>query len=188
MHLLAARHGRIVYLPEPMAAYRVHPQGQWSRLTPVEQWCYSERVLLHMRAHFAAQYGKDIDRGLHNVLQFLARDQALAGDLEGAADSLARAKAFGFDDDDWPVRLIQVVPQPDDATPPGEPGTWLDVHCEGALFATFARIDGTGLRTEFRTPQRLRALLPERLRGQGRRLRLLDLRGESNAMPGSTKG
>jgi glycosyltransferase involved in cell wall biosynthesis len=37
LHIIAAQHGRIGYLEEPMAAYRVHPGGAWSRLSASER-------------------------------------------------------------------------------------------------------------------------------------------------------
>jgi hypothetical protein len=38
LYVLAAEHGRIGYLEEPMSAYRVHPGGMWSGEAPERRW------------------------------------------------------------------------------------------------------------------------------------------------------
>src|SRR5262249_23530741 len=76
LHLLAARSGLIGYISETLGAYRVHPGGVWSRMSPLQQWQYSEKVLMEMFQHFDPMFQPDIKKGLVNVCQYLAHAQA----------------------------------------------------------------------------------------------------------------
>ncbi|MGB3673079.1 MAG: glycosyltransferase [Candidatus Nanopelagicales bacterium] len=84
LHLLAARSGRIAYIDEPMATYRIHAGGLWSKMSPVAQAETTVTILKQMFGQFEPEYYADIRNGLANGYRDLANAQAAAGDHEGA--------------------------------------------------------------------------------------------------------
>jgi hypothetical protein len=181
MHLLAARHGRIAYLPEPMAAYRIHAGGMWTRRTPLEQWNCCVDILNHMREHFEPLYHSDIDRGMVNVCQYLARTHAVLGNAEAALATLENARGLQLETLDPPATLEEIAHREPSVN---DNGVWLDLRCTAALATSFAMLGSHSLLTEFISSQRLATFVPLNLldRLDVCALRLVDLRGSSNEL------
>ena len=69
-HLFHAQHGKVAYLPQVMATYRMHTGGMW-RTRGLEANCRDMlKALEVMRGRFSAQHARDFDR---NSLQWLAQ-------------------------------------------------------------------------------------------------------------------
>jgi glycosyltransferase involved in cell wall biosynthesis len=64
LYLLSADHGRIGYLPEVMAVYRVHSGGYWSRLTEVERHAEIMAFLREMNDLFGGRYAAQAQEGI----------------------------------------------------------------------------------------------------------------------------
>jgi glycosyltransferase involved in cell wall biosynthesis len=64
LHLIAAEYGPIAYIPEPMAAYRVHPGGQWSAVSAEERFEVTRRFLAYFATHLPAARARELDRGI----------------------------------------------------------------------------------------------------------------------------
>ncbi len=58
--ILNAEHGKIKFLPEPMAAYRVHNASVWSSLTPLKQSVVAIDLALRMNRHLGYRYDKQL--------------------------------------------------------------------------------------------------------------------------------
>jgi glycosyltransferase involved in cell wall biosynthesis len=61
LHILNAQHGKIGYINEVMAAYRLHETGLWSTLAPDRIIAYTGEMFRHIDAHFANQYHQVIE-------------------------------------------------------------------------------------------------------------------------------
>jgi glycosyltransferase involved in cell wall biosynthesis len=64
LHLIAAEYGPIAFIPEPMAAYRVHPGGQWSAISAEERFEVTRRFLAYFATHLSAARARELDRGI----------------------------------------------------------------------------------------------------------------------------
>jgi glycosyltransferase involved in cell wall biosynthesis len=60
LHIMNAQHGKIRYINEVMAAYRVHPGGMWSGWSPVSQRLEIIKMLRHVDAYLGFKYKKQI--------------------------------------------------------------------------------------------------------------------------------
>jgi glycosyltransferase involved in cell wall biosynthesis len=60
IHIMNAQHGKIEYLNEVMATYRVHDKGTWSSRTQVEQWLDVIRMLDHINVYLGLKYKKQV--------------------------------------------------------------------------------------------------------------------------------
>lgn len=185
LFLLAARSGTIAYLPDEMAVYRIHSAGRWSKMSAVDQWQYCLGLLDEMRGRFDASYHADIDRGVVNVLQYLAHAQAAAGNSVAALSSLADAKALCVEDLGPPAVVRGARSAGGDEVFNGEPGEWLSVACDCALPTSFVVCEGTGLATVFTSASELLAFLPARVGriADGPALGICDIRDRTGAKP-----
>lgn len=71
MHIMNAQYGKIRYLNEVMAAYRVHPAGLWTATSPTSQRLEIIRMLDHVDAYLGYKYRKQVRAAkavLHNEL------------------------------------------------------------------------------------------------------------------------
>jgi glycosyltransferase involved in cell wall biosynthesis len=55
-NLLLAQHGKIGYINEVMAAYRIHPGGSWSKLSPAERFQANLEFYSGINAYLNSQY------------------------------------------------------------------------------------------------------------------------------------
>lgn len=60
IHIMNAQHGKIGYINEVMAAYRVHEGGVWSTWSPVSQGLELIKMLHHVDAYLGFKYKKTI--------------------------------------------------------------------------------------------------------------------------------
>jgi len=74
LSLLNAHHGRIGYLPEIMADYRVHSQGIWTRKSRAEQLREILRMLTFVDYHFQGKYRDQIDAYRLNLVTSLVAE------------------------------------------------------------------------------------------------------------------
>lgn len=62
IHIMNAQHGKIGYINEVMAVYRVHEGGFWSTWSPVSQGLELIKMLHHVDAYLGFKYKKQIRR------------------------------------------------------------------------------------------------------------------------------
>lgn len=80
MNILTARHGKIAYLNEVMAAYRVHQGGLWSGLGPLNQGLEIVKMLDYLDPHLGFRYKKIIRKAKAAWYFRLAETSLLSGD------------------------------------------------------------------------------------------------------------
>jgi hypothetical protein len=61
IHILNAQHGKIGYLNEVMASYRIHDGGAWSSAPPSGKSLEVLKMLEHVDAYFGFRYQKQIN-------------------------------------------------------------------------------------------------------------------------------
>ncbi|MEH1933144.1 MAG: glycosyltransferase [Nostoc sp.] len=71
-HILNAQHGKIGYIDEVMAAYRVHPKGVWSSKSRESQITETIRMLDTIKYHLSSQYQAIINTSISFYSQQLA--------------------------------------------------------------------------------------------------------------------
>ena len=187
LHLLAARHGRIVYIADAMGVYRVHSRGYWSGMAPEQQWRYAIDVLEAMFWQYPDLYHRDISRGLENAYQYIAHAQAATGDLQAAMHSLHQARSHR----DAPpeaharARIIDVRCNGLGVAEPAGTETALvalDIECESVRPTSFVVMSGRALPTVYGDPTHLCASVPScALEAPGRlTVSIMDINGESD--------
>jgi glycosyltransferase involved in cell wall biosynthesis len=60
LHIMNARHGKIRYFNEVMAAYRVHGAGVWTSTSPINQRLEVIKMLNHLNGYLDYKYRKQI--------------------------------------------------------------------------------------------------------------------------------
>jgi glycosyltransferase involved in cell wall biosynthesis len=70
--ILCADRGPIGFLPEPMAAYRVHGQGLWTAKPLADRHAEIFRMLSRVDHHFGGKYSRRIDAYRNNIVRYLA--------------------------------------------------------------------------------------------------------------------
>lgn len=89
--LLLAQRGKVIYLPEQLSAYRIHPAGEWSQLTPDRKSERMIEVLRCIKQQVGKQYASRIDRRISELYEHIAwcceerkaYDEALAASWKG---------------------------------------------------------------------------------------------------------
>ena len=90
LHILNAHHGKIGYINEVMAAYRVHQAGVWTSLSGITQRRELIKMLDHLDGYLAYQYQKQVraaKAGLHHEIAQICYD---GGDLTQGRKELAK--------------------------------------------------------------------------------------------------
>jgi glycosyltransferase involved in cell wall biosynthesis len=82
LYLLAAQQGRAGLIPEAASVYRLHPGGLWSTLDARGHAERSAHLFETMKAHFPAEYARDFDRALGNILWSYVGDAVRQGDWQ----------------------------------------------------------------------------------------------------------
>jgi glycosyltransferase involved in cell wall biosynthesis len=95
MHILAARHGCIAYFGEPLAVYRRHAAGLWSRLSAVEKLDGTIGFLGRMLALFDESERARIRAAIVSSCYALADEHERHGDHAAANACYERARQFG---------------------------------------------------------------------------------------------
>jgi glycosyltransferase involved in cell wall biosynthesis len=67
LHILNAQYGKIGYINEVMAAYRLHRVAAWSSLTPDQIIAYAGEMFRHIDAHFVNQYHQVIELAIGDL-------------------------------------------------------------------------------------------------------------------------
>jgi len=81
IHILNAQHGKIGYLNEVMATYRVHHGGAWSSRSGVSQGQEIIKMLDHVDEHFGFRYQRQVRAAKAEWYYQLAERTYVAGDL-----------------------------------------------------------------------------------------------------------
>jgi glycosyltransferase involved in cell wall biosynthesis len=81
IHILNAEHGKIGYLNEVMATYRVHDGGAWSSGSPIAQGLEIIKMLDHVDAHFDFRYQRQVRAAKAEWYYELAERTYAAGKL-----------------------------------------------------------------------------------------------------------
>jgi glycosyltransferase involved in cell wall biosynthesis len=107
LHILNAQHGKIGYINEVMAAYRLHGTGVWSTLAPDRIIAYTSEMFRHVDAHFGYKYHQIIEQAIGDFYIHWAW-QVITGPLsvEGAQMILELASRIG---PDAPARLLKAL-------------------------------------------------------------------------------
>jgi glycosyltransferase involved in cell wall biosynthesis len=98
IYLLAAEYGPLAFIPESMAAYRVHPQGIWSGMSPEDRFDVTRRFIAYFAGHLSAEHARLLDRGIatawaRSAFEALeARDFTSLGKLARALLATARGR------------------------------------------------------------------------------------------------
>lgn len=77
-HLLVSANGDYRYLPEPMAVYRIHPGGVWTRLTPAERSAHELEFCDTLVDVYGATHGSLV-RSIRERTRFWGARNALRG-------------------------------------------------------------------------------------------------------------
>jgi glycosyltransferase involved in cell wall biosynthesis len=64
LYLMAAEHGKIKYIDEPMAVYRMHNKGIWSKQDRLGMFLKWRKVIILLNNHFKGKYKKYFYAGL----------------------------------------------------------------------------------------------------------------------------
>lgn len=81
MHIMNAQHGKIRFLNEAMAAYRVHQGGVWSSTGPASQRLEVIRMLDHLNGYLGYKYKKQISAAKAEWYHQLAQISYGEGDI-----------------------------------------------------------------------------------------------------------
>jgi len=114
--ILIAEHGKIGYLDETMAAYRIHQAGVWSSKSPVQRTEADAQVYECVNLHLGFRYNSIIRRRLFAKYYHLAAAYEERGDLTSArryARRCIRNYSFGHQSLKWLLfAALLIVPIP----------------------------------------------------------------------------
>jgi glycosyltransferase involved in cell wall biosynthesis len=96
LHLFNAQHGKIGYLDEVMAVYRVHAGSSWSSNSPRLRLTDQIDLLDKINAHLEFKYDKTIKATQYQSLAELAEIAYWQGDPNGARTFLVRRVKLGL--------------------------------------------------------------------------------------------
>lgn len=91
--ILTAHHGKLVFLDEPLAAYRVHSGGLWSGTDPITMCREVIRMLERLEPHVSRKYRGDVRQALakeYFELSWLLRDAGKPRAAKKAVDTSIR--------------------------------------------------------------------------------------------------
>ena|SRR5215813_13613937 len=100
LHILNAQHGRIGYLNEPMAGYRVHDKGAWSAGNFISNGLEVIRILDTFDKHFGFRYQSQIRAARAEWYYALAETAYQQGKLDDSRSFLSKHLEHGSN---WPV-------------------------------------------------------------------------------------
>ncbi len=91
LHVLNAEHGKIRYLDETMAAYRLHPSSIWTGRDPVYRLRQFTEAAQRLDEHFDRKYHKILGPRIAGWLREIADGEMRAGDRDAAASHAKEA-------------------------------------------------------------------------------------------------
>jgi hypothetical protein len=90
LYLLAAGHGNIGFLPEPMSVYRVHSSGVWTRRPLAQRLIPVSEMMSHVDHYYQGRYRSPIEKHRTRLLSWLCSEvDHLRSDLDQAGKVLA---------------------------------------------------------------------------------------------------
>jgi len=102
LHVMHAQHGKIGYLDEVMAVYRVHERSLWSSRDRLDQITETMEALDHLDAYLGFRYRKNIKASRSRRLLELAETYYLRGRLSEARVAVIKSlRCSGFRN--WPA-------------------------------------------------------------------------------------
>lgn len=181
LHLHAALSGPVGFLPEPLAAYRVHAKGMWSGMSARDQALLCLDDIEAMYGRYPDAHHAHISRGKSNAFENLAKAYAIEHDLKEATRALLSARSLDFDEGP-PARLVAAEILPSLGQADGPPTQEISLKCEKARYAGFGVINGLAVPTIFEGPDRVRLAIHASAVAGAPRLSvfLRDIRGDSN--------
>ncbi len=90
-HILNAEYGKIGYLNEVMAAYRVHQGGFWTSFDQLDQYKEQLKIFDHLDEYLGAGYKKQIEAGRAKSYQSMSEVHYRRGDIAGAWSALVKS-------------------------------------------------------------------------------------------------
>ncbi len=96
LHVMVAQHGKIRYLDEEMAAYRIHGGGVWSAKQSAGRLKESIKVLSKLNRHLRYKYRRLIKTTQCRYYEGLTFTYILDGDMKRARNSLASGIMVGL--------------------------------------------------------------------------------------------
>lgn len=96
LHAINAKYGKIGYLNEVMATYRVHSGGFWSLEKSADQLISGIELLDRLNAHFGFKYDREIKASQGKYYEELSDIRQQEGDLNGAKSFLAKRLKVDF--------------------------------------------------------------------------------------------
>jgi glycosyltransferase involved in cell wall biosynthesis len=113
LHVMNAQHGKIGYLDDVMAVYRVHEGSLWSSRDRLDQITETMEVLDHLNAYLGFKYRKNIKASKGRRFLELAETYYLRGRLSEARVAVIKSlRCYGFRN--WPaVNLYLRLRAPD---------------------------------------------------------------------------
>ncbi len=107
LHIMNAQYGKVGYLDEVMAVYRVHQGGFWTALNLVEQAKDSVHILDHLVDYLDDKYKRKTQGARAKAYQYLSEAYYQRGDLVNAQKSLLKSlKIFLFNKSIPPRQLL----------------------------------------------------------------------------------
>ncbi|GAB3869775.1 hypothetical protein GCM10028824_17360 [Hymenobacter segetis] len=77
LHMLAARHGKVMYFPDVMGAYRIHDGGIWTRQDDSGRVIMYFEAIYYLRKEFKGEVKQKLLKQLLDCLQMLSRMDAI---------------------------------------------------------------------------------------------------------------
>lgn len=106
LHVLLSLKGAIGYIPQPMAAYRMHAAGMWSQLKERQRLANEIEMYRHLLGELPAEYQDLAKFSLAERLYDLATNHAREGELDDAKRVFDEALSLQSDGYRFPPRRL----------------------------------------------------------------------------------
>jgi len=106
LHILNGQYGKIGYLNEVMAAYRVHQGGFWTSLDQLDQVRNQIQILDHLDDYLDIKYTKQIEAGKAKSYQYLSEVHYQRGDIANAWRALIKSLRIFLSSNSIPNRQL----------------------------------------------------------------------------------
>jgi glycosyltransferase involved in cell wall biosynthesis len=106
LHLINAQYGKIGYLKEVMAVYRVHPGGFWTSQNPLGQAKDQTQIMDHLVNELDDKYKKKARAARANSYQYLSEVYFQQNDIANARRSLLKSLRICLSNKSIPNRQL----------------------------------------------------------------------------------
>ena len=106
LHIINAQYGKIGYLKEPMAVYRVHQGGFWTSQNELNQAKDTTQILDHLVNHLDDRYKRKARAARAYAYQYLSEVYYQQGDLPNARSSLLKSLRIYFSNKSIPNKQL----------------------------------------------------------------------------------